>query len=187
MFEHGFHDVAPALVRHPQRTILSQLYRSITLHVTLNLNLLHINCLLCLSYCNRNQKESANLVRIWNVKFHENPSGGIVAVPECRVDRHDERLSRFWQLLCKRAWKVSQGDRYLIRSLVWVTPEHSIIDRATWYELDSLGFESNWERDFPRPSRSTLVFTQPAVERVPSLLWGGKSVGLMVFKTPPAI
>jgi len=31
------------------------------------------------------------------------------------------------------------------------------------------------------------VFTQPAVERVPSLLWGGKSVGLMVFKTPPAI
>lgn len=75
----------------------------------------------------------------------------------------------------------------LRRNLAWRTPEHSIIDIAAWYELDGLGFELQWGRDFPHPSKSALVPTQSAVETVMSLLRGGKSVGGIIFTNPPPI
>jgi hypothetical protein len=96
---------------------------------------------------------------------------------ECRVDRHDERLRRSSQLLCEFAKNDGQVYRCLSQNLAWISPEHGIIDIATWYELDGLGFETQWGRGFPHPSKSALGPTQPAVERVLVLWRGGKSFG----------
>jgi hypothetical protein len=81
----------------------------------------------------------------------------------------------------------NQVYRCLSRDLAWLSPKHSIIDIATWYELDGLGFEAQWRRDFSHSSRSALGPTQPAVERVTSLLRGGKSVAGMVTTNPTPI
>jgi hypothetical protein len=94
---------------------------------------------------------------------------GVVAIRNCFVNASEN---------------VRQGYLCLGRNLAWGTPEHNIIDIATWYELDGLGFEFQWGRDFPHPSRSALVPTQSAVERVLSPLWGGKSVEGRIFTTP---
>ena len=40
---------------------------------------------------------------------------------------------------------------------------------ATRHQLDGPGIESMWGRDFPHPTRLTLVSTQPPIGRVPCL------------------
>ena len=49
----------------------------------------------------------------------------------------------------------------------------SSVGIATRYGLDGSGIKSRWGRDFPRPSRPALGPTQPLVQWVPGLSWGG--------------
>jgi hypothetical protein len=48
--------------------------------------------------------------------------------------------------------------------LLWPTETH--------YGLDGPGIESWWGRDFPHPSRSALVLSQPRVQRLLGLSRG---------------
>ena len=43
---------------------------------------------------------------------------------------------------------------------------------ATFYGLEGPGIKSRWGRDFPHPSRKSLVPAQPPAQWVPSLSWG---------------
>ena len=53
----------------------------------------------------------------------------------------------------------------------------SEVGTATRYGLDGPGVESRWGRDFPHPSRPTLVPTQPPIEWVPGQSPRGKADG----------
>ena len=59
----------------------------------------------------------------------------------------------------------------------------SVVGIATRYGLDGPGIESQWGRDFPRPSRSALGSTQPPIQRVPGLFPGGKAAGGVALTT----
>jgi len=106
---------------------------------------------------------------------------------KCRVDRHDERLSRFSQLLCEFALKwqsglpVSQPEFGL--AISWTQHNrYSYLVRAGRF-----GVRSQVEKRFSHSPRSALGPTQPAVERVTSLLGGGKNVAGMFSKNPTPI
>jgi hypothetical protein len=43
---------------------------------------------------------------------------------------------------------------------------------ATRYGLDDQGIESRWGRDFPHPTKRTLVSNQPSVQWIPGLSRG---------------
>jgi hypothetical protein len=55
-----------------------------------------------------------------------------------------------------------------------------IVSIATHYGLDGLRIESQWGRDFPRPSRPAPRPTHPPVQWLPDLSWAysGRSVVL---------
>jgi hypothetical protein len=53
----------------------------------------------------------------------------------------------------------------------------SIVGIATRHELDSVGIESWWGRDFLHPAIPALKTTQPPVHWVPSLFLRGKMAG----------
>ena len=50
--------------------------------------------------------------------------------------------------------------------------QESVVGIATDWELDSLGIESRWRRNFPRPSRPALGPTQPPTTGTGSLSLG---------------
>jgi hypothetical protein len=54
---------------------------------------------------------------------------------------------------------------------------------ASRYGLDDSGVESRWRRDFPHPSRPTLVPIQPPIQWAPGLSRGGKEAG--AWRLPP--
>jgi len=49
----------------------------------------------------------------------------------------------------------------------------SSVGIATHYGLDGPGIESQWRRDFYRPSRMALSLTQPPIQWVPAYSRGG--------------
>ena len=63
--------------------------------------------------------------------------------------------------------------------------QESSVGIATRYGLEVPGIESQWERDFPQPSRPVLSSTQPPIQRIPGLFPGSKSAGRGVEHPPP--
>jgi hypothetical protein len=55
--------------------------------------------------------------------------------------------------------------------------QDSSVGLETRYGLDGLGIESQWDRDFPHPSRPVLELTQPPIQSVPSPFRVGKAAG----------
>jgi hypothetical protein len=53
----------------------------------------------------------------------------------------------------------------------------SSVGLATRYGLEGPVSTTGVRRDFPHPSRPTLMFTQPPIQRVPVLLSGAKATG----------
>jgi len=64
--------------------------------------------------------------------------------------------------------------------------QDSSVGIAIRYGLEGPGIESQWERDFPQPSRPALSSTQPPIQRVPGLFPGGKAAGRGVEHPPPS-
>ena len=60
----------------------------------------------------------------------------------------------------------------------------SAVGIAIRYGLDVPGFQSNWGRDFPRPSRPVPRLTKPPVQRVLCLFSGVKRSGCGVEHPP---
>ena len=58
-----------------------------------------------------------------------------------------------------------------------IVSRDSLVGVATRYGLDGPGVESQCGRDFPHPSRPTLVPTQSPVQWLPGLFTGGKAAG----------
>jgi hypothetical protein len=54
---------------------------------------------------------------------------------------------------------------------------YSVVYVATSYGLGGTGIESRWETDFSRLFRPSLGLTQPPVQWVPGLFYGGKVAG----------
>ena len=55
---------------------------------------------------------------------------------------------------------------------IQITAQDSIAGIVIHHELDSLGIESRWGRDFPHLSRPAVRPTQPAIQWVPGLSQG---------------
>jgi hypothetical protein len=55
---------------------------------------------------------------------------------------------------------------------------------ATRYVMESPGFETWWERDFPHLSRPALVSTQPPIQRVPGISRGYAGRGMSLTTYP---
>ena len=47
--------------------------------------------------------------------------------------------------------------------------------------MDGQVIESRWRRDFPHPSRPTLMLTRPPAQWEPGLFLGGKAAGAWCF------
>jgi len=60
----------------------------------------------------------------------------------------------------------------------------SSVGTTTRYGLDGPAIKSRWGRDFPHPSRPTLVPTQPPIQWVPGLFPGVKRPGRGVEHPP---
>ena len=54
----------------------------------------------------------------------------------------------------------------------------STASASTRYGLDNLGIESQWEQNFPHPSRLALRSTQPPIKCILDLFPGGKVAGV---------
>ena len=64
--------------------------------------------------------------------------------------------------------------------------QDSSVGITTRYGLDGPGIESRWGRDFPHPTRTALVPTQPPMQWIPRLSWGVKRPGRGVVHPPPS-
>jgi hypothetical protein len=53
-----------------------------------------------------------------------------------------------------------------------------VVGIETWYGLDLLGIESQWQQDFWLPSRPVMGPTQLSVQCVPGLFPGSKAAGV---------
>ena len=62
----------------------------------------------------------------------------------------------------------------ILKSTYLFSGPGSVVGIATSYGLDGPKIESPWGRDFPHLSRPALGPTQPPVQWVPGLSWGGK-------------
>jgi hypothetical protein len=62
----------------------------------------------------------------------------------------------------------------------------SSVGIPTRYVLDGPGIESLWGRDFPQSSIPTLGPTQPPIQWVPGLYWGGKAAGAWRWQSTPS-
>jgi hypothetical protein len=77
------------------------------------------------------------------------------------------------------------------RNQIWTSESllilwYNIVGIATWNGMESLGITSQWEQDFPHPSRPALGPTQPPIQMVPRLsqLYSGGGVVLTTHPHP---
>jgi hypothetical protein len=74
---------------------------------------------------------------------------------------------------CQGKYVNSVTVRFELRNVSFVGRD-SVVGIATRYELDGLGIESRWMRDFPHLSGPPLVLIQPRVLWASGLYAGGE-------------